>query len=190
MVLLRPCVEKARGYGKYQFTIFNELSQRTLRFAEKVFARLLTGGRYVTGQRRACDIVCNEVLYRRKLDRSVSRLDRDIPKTSAAGQGGQLLRIRQTEWRVHEGSRLPTDVPLQQIRQLGKPRALLKSAPDHYRKPPSSNEHSVHFSQRRGPVGKELQAELAIYDIKDVVREWQLVGVSLLPVDRRARRLV
>ena len=39
MALLRPRVEKACGYGKYQFTIFNELSQRTLRFAEKVFAR-------------------------------------------------------------------------------------------------------------------------------------------------------
>src|SRR5215472_1338857 len=104
-------------------------------------------------------------------------------ETGIANESGQFVGIGQPKWRAHDIRRRLTDTSLQCISQQHKSGTFVYTAPDHQRKPPAGTENTVHLAQRCGPIGKELQAQLAIGDIERRIWKWKLVGARLVPLN-------
>jgi hypothetical protein len=59
-----------------------------------------------------------------------------------------------------------TNVSLQCFRQHGKTGTFVHTAPHHQCESSFGTENSAHFAKGRGPIGEELQAQLAIHDVE------------------------
>jgi len=93
-------------------------------------------------------------------------LNCNVLKTCGANESFQFVGIGQPEWRTHDSCRRLTNVSLQCVSQHSKSGTFVYAAPHHQCESSFGTKNSTHFAQGRGPVGEELQAQLAIYDIK------------------------
>jgi hypothetical protein len=66
-------------------------------------------------------------------------------------------------------------------------RVVLDRAEDVHGQSPVKREHPPHLPQRSGPIGEELQPQLAEHDIERRIRERQGEGAAFVPLDRGAR---
>jgi hypothetical protein len=87
-------------------------------------------------------------------------------KTGGANEGGQFVAIGQPKWRAHDSCRRLTNVSLQCFRQHGKTGTFVYTAPYHQCESSFGTKNPAHFTQGRGPIGEELQAQLAVHDAK------------------------
>lgn len=109
------------------------------------------------------------------------RLDGNLGEARPEEKRANLARIAEGKWLFQRwGARAFVDRPC----QVSKERILVEAAPggdDHFS---PRRQHASHLVHRALPVGEELHPLLAEEEIEGRIREWQLLGAALHPLDR------